>query len=71
MILKLVGKVDSVEDVDLYNDSRNIVIHKYVQIEGECEQDENRQNGARYGSTNSDQVALCSDMVEDKPCPRY
>ena len=70
-ILKQVEKFDSVEDDELYNDSRNIVIHKYVQIEGDCEQNENRLNGARCGSRNSDQVALCSDMVEDKPCPRY
>ena len=65
VILKLVGKFDSVQDDDLYNDLRNIVIHKNVLIEGDFECNENRWKGTRYGSTNSEQVALsCSDFIE-------
>ena len=42
VILKLVGKFDSIEDDDLYNDGRNIVIHEYVQID--TEENKNRRN---------------------------
>lgn len=42
VILKLVGKFDSIEDDDLYNDERNIVIHEYVQID--TEENKNRRN---------------------------
>jgi len=50
LILKLVGKFDTIDDDDLFNDERNVEIHGYVKIEnegyvlmenGECETHQN------------------------------
>lgn len=44
LILKLVGKFDTIDDDDLFNDERNVVIHEYVKIDnGDCEHNQNRR----------------------------